>query len=80
MIQGYNSEIENIDKQILLANPHFWEDIDGSLNVSCAAVATGIFGQKKGSVAIMGWNFNSLIDVVTKKPIENHGLNTFAII
>ena len=80
MIQGYNSDVGDIDKQILLANPHFWEDIDGSLNVSCAAIANGIFEEKKGSVAIMGWNFNSLIDIRTKKPIDNHGLNTFAII
>lgn len=47
-IKNRNSEISDVNKQMLPCSPYYWDDIDGCLAVTCAEISMDVFEKSAG--------------------------------
>lgn len=70
-IKTRNQGIEDINKQMLPANPYYWDDIDGCTSVCCAEVSMDTFEKNADKLAVFtGWDYSVLTKPDSRKPLN----------
>ena len=74
-IKKRNTEIEDVNQQMLPTYPYRWDDIDGCLHVKCAEISMDVFEKNAGCIALFtGFNYS-----VLTKPDERRAPNQKAL-
>ncbi|MCM1215388.1 MAG: hypothetical protein NC548_12820 [Lachnospiraceae bacterium] len=79
-IKKRNTEIPDVNKQMLPTEPYYFDDIDGCLGVKCAEIGMDEFEKCAGNLYIFSQpNYDCLTDPSVRKPLSSKALSSIAL-
>ena len=80
-IKKRNTEIEDINKQMLPTYPYHWDDIDGCLHVKCAEISMDEFEHNAGCIALFtGYNYSVLTNPDERRAPSQKAMTSLAML
>lgn len=80
-IKARNTQISDINHQMLPANPYYWADIDGCLAVHCAEITMNTFENNAKSISLFcGWDYSVLTDPEARMGLSENAMISLALL